>query len=218
MFIQRLNAFPQAVYSIHPGEFYVSDDDVVIATVLGSCVAVALRDPLAGIGGLNHFMLPGSSPVKGASSGWRPAAKAEREAAYFASGDARYGMFAMEVLINTILKKGGRKERLEAKVFGGASVLRKMDGGLRDIAANNIEFSFKYLSQEDIPVISSDIGGTAARKLLFFIASGKVLLKRLGRAVLPKVEEEEDSYVKGLHETRPSHGTIVWLDDAFTKR
>jgi chemotaxis protein CheD len=189
----RLTGFDVPMITIHPGELYVSSDDVAIVTVLGSCVSVALRDRSGSRGGLNHFMLTGDS--KGADLARNP--------------DAKYGMYAMELLINELFKAGSRKQDLEAKVFGGASVLRLAAGtpgeGLHEA---NVAFALEYLKLEGIPVLASDTGGFAARKILFFPRTGRVLLKRFGGAAVRAVERAEEGYLVGLRR-QPPEGEVV---------
>ena len=133
------------------GEHYVtSDRDVVLSTVLGSCVAMCLRDPVAGVGGMNHFLLP-----EGAGAG--------------TDAGRRYGAYAMELLINDVLKAGGRRDRLEAKLFGGA----RMFGGLSDVGASNAAFAEKFLRDEGIPVVGSSLGGLAARRVQYWPTTGR---------------------------------------------
>jgi chemotaxis protein CheD len=134
------------------GESHVTaDPQVVMTTVLGSCIAACIRDPQAGVGGMNHFLLP--------------------EGDGRAGGDAvRYGAYAMELLINDLLKKGARRERMEAKIFGGA----KLFDGLSDVGASNSAFAERFLRDEGIPIVSSSTGGVSARRVEFWPASGRV--------------------------------------------
>ena len=133
------------------GEFAVTaDPDTVLTTILGSCVSCCLSDPVAGVGGMNHFLLPGEQ-----------------------SGDTeslRYGVNSMELLVNGLLKLGARRDRLEAKVFGGARVVR----GLSDIGRQNAEFAERFLSNEKIHAAGGDVGGQCARRLQFWAAEGRV--------------------------------------------
>ncbi len=133
------------------GEHYVtSDPDVVLTTVLGSCVALCLRDPVAGVGGMNHFLLPeGGHDGTGASR--------------------RYGAYAMEVLINDVLKAGGRRERLEAKLFGGG----RMFDSLSDVGAANADFAERFMADEGIPVVGGSLGGFGGRRLHYAPVSGR---------------------------------------------
>lgn len=133
------------------GEFKISSEpEVVLSTVLGSCVAVCLHDPGARIGGMNHFLLP------------------HREGS--GRDDIRYGAHAMELLINGLLKDGAARHRLEAKIFGGAS----MASHLQDIGSSNAAFAHQFLADESIPILSESLGGTLARRVRFWPESGRV--------------------------------------------
>jgi chemotaxis protein CheD len=180
---------------IHPGEFLATADDIVIATVLGSCVAVALRDTERAFGGLNHFMLPGSFD------------RSDR----FGSRSAKYGMHAMELLINDLMKLGARRDRLTAKVFGGASMLGSGADRLNKVPRSNIEFAFEYLATEGIPVVASDVGGTAARKILFYVRDGRVLLKRISGNLTAAIKLEESGYRSRIAERGGADDSAVTL-------
>jgi chemotaxis protein CheD len=147
------------------GSFRVSGDpNLVLSTVLGSCVAVCLHDPLARIGGMNHFLLP-------------------RDRAGL-SGDLRYGTYAMELLINALLKQGALKRNLVAKAFGGA---RMMDG-LSDIGGANVAFARDFLRREEIPVVAENLGGASARRVRFWPATGAAKLMIIPRSqALPEL-------------------------------
>ena len=192
MFKHSISSFEQDVVTIHPGEYYATPDDAVISTVLGSCVAVGLFDTEAGAGGLNHFML----------------ARDYRGTGLIRSPDARYGMYAMELLVNELLKIGARRAALRAKVFGGGSVLRFADGSGTRIPGGNIEFAFDYLGKEGIPVIASDVGGKEPRKIFFFARTGKVLLKRIPGSLVRLAKKEESRYLETLRKREPE-GPIV---------
>jgi len=161
---RRHHRFPDhEVVTLFPGEYFVSDKPVVLSTLLGSCVAVCMRDPNAGVGGMNHFMLP--APGHSASSGaW--------------SVKTRYGSYAIETLINGILKYGGHKNRLEVKVFGGA----KLYEGGGDIGASNAQWVLEYLDREGLRPIASDLGKDYARSVYFYTDTGRVLMKSGGSA------------------------------------
>jgi len=132
------------------GTYYVSrHPDAVLSTVLGSCISVCLTDPDAGIGGMNHFLLPyghGSD-----------------------SGHIRFGVNAMEKLMDELLQNGARRSQLQAKLFGGA----KMSANLVDIGRANADFAHEFLACEAIPVVSESIGGTSARRVVFRPATGQ---------------------------------------------
>lgn len=132
------------------GQYGVSDDPAaMLCTLLGSCVAACMRDPVAGVGGMNHFLLP-----TGASG----------------SNSTSYGVNAMELLINELLKKGARRDRLEAKLFGGGRII----GGLNDVGGQNAAFAQKFLSDERIAYVGGSLGGRNARRIEFYPVSGRV--------------------------------------------
>lgn len=143
-----------------PTQYLAVDDGTALVTVLGSCVAACLRDPVLRIGGMNHFMLPDGEASDGAP--------------------ARYGSHAMELLINDLLKRGASRRRLEAKVFGGANVLPGFTSN--PVGSRNAEFINGYLDAEGIPVLASDLGGIHPRKIWFFPETGRVMLQRLAHA------------------------------------
>lgn len=181
---------------LHPGEFLATVADIVIVTVLGSCVAVALRDTERAIGGLNHFMLPGTFH------------RSDR----FGSRSAKYGMYAMELLINDLMKLGARRERLVAKVFGGASMLGTGADRLNKVPRSNIDFALEYLATEGIPIAASDVGGTTARKILFYVRDGRVLLKRISGNVAAAIKLEESGYRTRIVE-RGTAGSVTLFGD-----
>jgi len=151
MIVENVSNRPGKRVHVVQGEFYVSTDpDVVLTTILGSCVAVCLRDPQVKVGGMNHFLLP-DGKVEGLDEG------------------RRFGAYAMELLINDLLRSGARRERLEAKMFGGA----RMFGGLSDVGASNIAFAEKFLADEGIPVLGGSVGGVGARRVQFWPHSGR---------------------------------------------
>ena len=144
---------------IGPGEVYATQRDMVIVTVLGSCVSACMRDPQANVGGMNHFMLPYHA--------------GEPEGPL--SESARYGAYAMEVLVNHLLSLGARRERIEAKIFGAGRIVP----GMSDVGARNARFALEYLDRERIRVLAKDLGHEEASKVYFFPRSGKVMVKRL---------------------------------------
>lgn len=155
---------------LRPGEYYVTADDERVETTLGSCVAACIRDPQLQIGGMNHFLLPAASPDPSDPL-----------------GGARYGTYAMEALINEILKRGGSRQRLEVKIFGGARMLV----ATTDIGRQNIEFVEDYLATESIRVVSRDVGGDQARLVRYWPVTGVARLKRLGEARDVERQEQE---------------------------
>jgi chemotaxis protein CheD len=142
------------------GEYLATAREVMLVTVLGSCIAACLHDPAVGIGGMNHFMLPDSNHGDGES--------------------ARYGAYAMEMLINDLLKQGARRASLQAKVFGGGNVVPGLAGSA--IGDRNAEFALDYLAREEIPVVASDLMDVYPRRVHFFPRSGRVMVRRLASA------------------------------------
>jgi len=144
-----------------PGEYYVTSRDMVLTTVLGSCVSACVRDTTAGIGGMNHFMLPNDAD---------PASRDSAAA-------MRYGAYAMEVLLNELIKAGARRERLEAKVFGGGAVLANMT--MLNIGERNAEFVLRYLQLEQVRIASQDLRGDLPRRINYFPGNGRVTVRKL---------------------------------------
>lgn len=151
--------FQKMAMKLLPGEYFVTDEDIALVTVLGSCVAACLRDPQTGVGGMNHFMLPAVE-----SSG-------------MAAASARYGSYAMELLVNDLLKHGARRERIEAKVFGGGQVLAGFT--TNHVGARNVAFVREYLKTERIYVAAEDLGDTYARKVCYLPHSGQAFMRRI---------------------------------------
>lgn len=191
MYRRYSEKFQRTMVIIYPGEFHVGSREI-IATVLGSCISVCMTDTSTGIGGMNHFMLPGDV----------------RSEEMFMSESAKYGMFAMEQLMGAMIKMGASKKHLQAKVFGGGHVLnfRKTDG---NVPESNIEFVRAYLKMEQITIVSQDVGGYSGRKLLFFPDTGRVLLKRLKSAVDSKIIEAEAMYKARLFEEKALCGGVT---------
>ncbi len=154
--------FGREAVKVLPGEYFVASDDILVMTTLGSCIAACLWDRRAGIGGLNHFMLPESSGSPDDTAGGR---------------GGRYGAFAMELLINQMMKHGAARSQLEAKVFGGGQVVAGMD--TLNVGERNTRFVLDYLKTERIPVVSKDVLDIHPRKVCFLPASGKAMVKRL---------------------------------------
>ena len=165
----------QAV-KILPGEYFATREDLMIVTVLGSCVSVCLRDPKLNIGGMNHFLLP--SDNSGLSGPFEVS--------------ARYGMYAMEMLINDMLKLGAERSRLEAKVFGAGNVLKQVK--YINVGQKNADFALEYLHNEKIPVLARDLLDIYPRKVFFFPSSGKVLVKKIKELHNDTLLEREMAY------------------------
>jgi chemotaxis protein CheD len=172
---------------ILPGEYYFTPRDMLIVTVLGSCVSACIRDRMSGLGGMNHFMLPDggdTGPV---------------------SASMRYGTYAMEVLINDLLKAGARREHLEAKVFGGGAVLRGFTA--MNVGERNAAFVTSFLKTERIPVLAEDLNDIYPRKVYFFPRTGKVLVKKLMQTHNDTLARRELDYAKRL-KVEPVGGEI----------
>jgi chemotaxis protein CheD len=153
-------AFNQKVKIINIGEYYATGQEEGIATVLGSCVSACIYEDGGGIGGMNHFLLPGDF----------------RDDEIFLSPVARYGMFAMELLMGELIKLNADRSKLKAKVFGGADIIRDSSS---EVGKINIKFIKTFLEMENIPIASSDLGGKSARKIFFFPRTGKVMVKKI---------------------------------------
>ena len=170
---------------ILPGEYYVTINDEAVVTVLGSCVSACVRDRVFGIGGMNHFMLPGSAGGERASDSWKSSDT---------SASTRYGNFAMEHLINDILKNGGRRNNLEVKIFGGGKILAQMT----DIGQRNISFVYDYIRTENLKLVAEDVGDIYPRKVYFFPSTGKVRVKKLRSLHNNTIVERENAYLNSL--------------------
>jgi chemotaxis protein CheD len=166
---------------ISPGEYYYTNQDMVIVTVLGSCVSACIRDNISGIGGMNHFMLPDSASVDKDSP---------------VSASMRYGTYAMEVLINQLLRNGARRENLEAKIFGGGNVLESFT--TMNVGDRNAVFVRKFLKQEKIRVMGEDLLDIYPRKVYYFPKTGRVLVKKLKQLHNDTLTKREEEYAKKL--------------------
>lgn len=173
---------------ILPGEFYVSEHGEMIVTVLGSCVSACIRDKVRGVGGMNHFMLPVKSEHSG-SWGRNPT-----------SNETRYGNWAMEYLINEILKLGGTRRNMEVKIFGGGSVIDNMG----DVGLRNIEFVEEYLALEGLAISARDVGGIYPRKVLYFPDTGAVKVKKLKTVRNDTIVRRESQYRQTLSGSAPA--------------
>lgn len=185
----RHNSF---VAKILPGEFYVSRNQEMIATTLGSCVSACIWDPMGKIGGMNHFMLPLTDQ-----------AKEDITWGNVASDATRYGNYAMEHLINELLTHGGTRKNLKAKVFGGGKVLKQKN----DVGAKNVAFVLEYLELEQIPIISQDLGDKYPRKIMFDPISGRAIMKRILDIHNNTIQVREESYKRTLIQ-EPAEGEI----------
>jgi len=174
---------------ILPGEYYVTTQpDEIVATTLGSCVSACIRDKVFGIGGMNHFMLPLKS--EHASDDWMDSA-------------TRYGSYAMEHLINDILKNGGNRNNLEVKLTGGGKIMQNMS----DVGARNIEFVLEYLQTENLDVMVQDLGDIYPRKVMYYPATGRLRVKRLRSMHNETLIQREQEYQHEL-DVQPDSGGI----------
>jgi len=174
---------------ILPGEYYFTGKEMLIVTVLGSCVAACIRDRVSGVGGMNHFMLPDSG----------------NDADSPLSASMRYGAYAMEVLINELLKAGARRENLEAKVFGGGNVLRGFT--TINVGERNAQFVRDYLRAENVRITAEDLNDVHPRKVYYFPRTGKVLVKKLRQLNNYTLVKREQDYASRL-KTSPVSGDI----------
>ena len=172
--------FESEAVKVLPGEYFVTSTNVLMVTVLGSCVSACIRDREKGIGGMNHFMLADSGEVSAVSA------------------SARYGTYAMEILINHLLKLGARKSNLEAKVFGGGRVMEKLTSSM--VGERNSEFVIRFLSTEGIAVAAQDLLDVYPRKVYFFPHTGRVLVKKLVRMHNDTLIRREKEYASRLTE------------------
>lgn len=176
---------------IHPGQYYVTIRGEAVVTVLGSCVSACVRDYKLGVGGMNHFMLPASRDEAEMVRGMEP------------SVANRYGNFAMESLINDILKCGGHRENLEVKIIGGGRILEHMT----NIGRLNIDFVRTYIQTEGLKLIGEDVGDIYPRKVVYLPALGKVLVKKLHSMRDNAVAETEQKYRRAL-DREPVSGEV----------
>ena len=187
-FDQRINC--ETVFVL-PGHHYVQSSGVgAICTLLGSCVAACICDPDRSIGGLNHFLLPEGSALQSNVN------------------NARYGVYAMELLINDLIKNGAQKSRLVAKVFGGANVISSAVAG--SIGAQNGKFVKSYLQSESIPVLAEDLGGDKARRVYFFPSTGRVSVLALTSSINFELERKERLLQERATETAKGGGVELF--------
>ena len=175
------SSFKTEAVKLLPGEYFVTSNNLLLVTVLGSCVAACIRDKHSGIGGMNHFMLP-----DGTSDANSPM-----------NASARYGTYAMELLINQLLKMGARRQNLEAKVFGGGNVI----GGLTqaNVGQRNADFVQQFLQMEGIPITAKDLVDIFPRKVYFFPKTSKVLVRKLRTQHNETIKKREKDYSRKLN-------------------
>ncbi len=176
MIKQFNSSLNRQVVLINIGEFYATVEKEGIGTLVGSCITTCIYEKGGGIGGMNHFLVPGDF----------------RGEEIFISPSARFGMFALELLMGELIKKNVDRDRLCAKIFGGGTLM----AGKSAIGDNNIRFIRTLLGMEQIPIVGEDLGGNWARKILFFPENGKVMLKRIPVSAAGSLAGEESRYLK----------------------
>lgn len=175
------------VAKILPGEFYVTKEDEMITTVLGSCISACIRDKVTGIGGMNHFMLPETSQQH------------LQEGNEAVVGNAnRYGNYAMEHLINTILQNGGQRKNLEVKLFGGGKVIPTMG----TVGERNVQFALDYIDAEGLDLTSHDLGDNYPRNIQYFPKTGKARMKKVKHLQDQTVVQQELKYRTTIKDTK----------------
>jgi chemotaxis protein CheD len=182
---------------ILPGEYYVTRGEEAISTVLGSCISACIRDPLRNVGGMNHFMLPEDAST-GPNSWLDPAVGLA----------TRYGSYAMESLVNDLLKLGATRERLEIKLFGGGRVL----SGMTDVGARNIAFIRSFMGLEGYHIAAEDLGGTQPRKVIYFPATGRVKMRRLRPVENRIISHHEQLYLASIGNKAAGGGDVELFD------
>jgi len=171
--------FPHKVAQILPGDYYASKKPMVTYTVLGSCISACILDPISKVGGMNHFMLP-APKSDGRHDSW--------------GESARYGSYAMEMLINAIMKLGGHKDRLEIKIFGGA----KLYDSSNNVGLNNTKWAVDFLKTEGFKLLKQDTGDIYPRKIYYFTETGRVLMKKITRLRNSTLVDREKEYAKRI--------------------
>ncbi|MFW5787135.1 MAG: chemotaxis protein CheD [Halanaerobiales bacterium] len=193
--------YEKDIYEIFAGEFFVTKKkNILIKTLLGSCVAVLLRDRAAGVLGVNHFMLPGNPRKKNKDKGKD----------FLLNKDTRYGINAMELMINDMMKKGAVRKNFEAKVFGGGKIIKS---GLNKVAVNNIDFILDYLNMENIPIKARDLGEDYGRQIIivpdsFTVYLRKIEISRLGRDTI----EREKKLLSRTKDKSKKSGDLTLFD------
>jgi len=184
------------LYILYPGDFFATNEDCILTTVTGSCVAVCLYDSVRGIGGLRHLIVPGSIGTMG----------------IYADEIAKHSIHSMELLLGEIVKAGGDRRYLKAKVFGGAYMI---DGEniLPGVASQTMNFLEKYVNAEGIPLEKNDLGGKFRRKIYFYTATGRVK-----RQILQNNEADsefvamEREYIEKELKEQKTYGKVILFD------
>ncbi len=173
---------------IYPGEYYITDKDELIGTLLGSCVSVCLHDPENLIGGMNHFMLPGKISKKD----------------IFSDDNARYGITAINAIVSEIIERGASRKHLTAKIFGGGNVINflNISGKPSLIPSDNVRVAKLFMEIEDIPILALDVGEDYTRKIIFDVNSGKVYLRKIKGGVVNNIisQRDENELIQNIEE------------------
>lgn len=180
--------FNKDIITIYPGEFWSTNGPEMISTVLGSCVSIALYDPIAGVGGMNHFMLAKDTSIPNDNSNQLM---------------GRFGEYAMKLLIEDMEKKGAQFSRCTAKVFGGGNIFNSPLNGVANVGDANIKFAFEFLKKHNITIKSSDTGGNLPRKIYFDPVTSKVYLKHIESYTVKDgefIKSKERLYIEKLAE------------------
>ncbi|HPS57242.1 MAG TPA: chemotaxis protein CheD [Spirochaetota bacterium] len=165
MYIKLRNKLGKKINIIHPGEFFVTREDELIATLLGSCVAVCLHDGVNCIGAMNHYMLPGRITKSAADD----------------DSTTKYGIASINTIIRLMLENGASKKNITARIFGGGSIIKSLSSGSNSsmIPADNVRLARLMMEMEDIPIVGSDVGADYTRKIIFDVHTGKVYLRKM---------------------------------------
>lgn len=180
-FVYRDRHFRCEAVKVLPGEYFTTGSDLMLVTLLGSCVSACIRDRRRGIGGMNHFLLPHDHGTD-------------------ARVGARFGVYAMEVLINGLLHQGAQRADLEAKVFGGANVVRSMKNST--VGSDNARFVLQFLRREGIRIEAEELGGAQPRRVHYFPASGRALVRLLGNQETAQISRAEAALEQSAAQTR----------------
>lgn len=189
--------FNKDIVTIYPGEFYVSTEDELISTVLGSCVSIAIFDQEKKFGGMNHFILAKDSKMIND---------------YGLAG--RFGEYAIELLITEMVKRGSKRENLVSKIFGGSNIFGSPNESQNKVGDVNVRFTYDYLAREKIPVLASDTGGIEPRKIFFDPSSAKIWLKRIKNNIHAKTTllTNEITYIQSVEkDKKKTGGEVVWF-------
>ena len=181
--------FKSAAVKVLPGEYYATKDDLMITTLLGSCIAVCLYDPGSRVGGMNHFLLPDGG-----------------DSSDLLSTSGRYGVYAMELLVNHIVKLGGARSQLRAKVFGGGNVIKSMTHS--KVGDQNVNFVMGYLKNEGIPIDATDVLDIYPRRVNFFPFTGRVMMKKLTNHYDNELIDKEIKLRKVVTEHKTESGDV----------